>query len=183
MNPSSVPGGGPAHWSHHGTQRQQRSWISTQTLVPIGPAHSPWWSPDLDITVVLSGKQTSLLSLLLTTITTEGGKLFSNICPILSVCLSSFMCLPMMYEPFHFSNLPNSLPPYILKMNGSCLSSHQSRTKDPGWLSSHLLGRSQLGSSVRTFFKQVWLSSQGPWLVFRMNMFKHFLIVIVKKWM
>ena len=61
--------------------------------------------------MVSGGKQTSLLNLFLTVFTmNSGGKLKSNICPTLSIYLSSFMCLSMTYEPFHFSNSPNSLP-------------------------------------------------------------------------
>lgn len=176
-SPNSVPGGGPAHWSHHGTQWQQRSWISTQTLAPVGPAHSPSWSPDLNITMVLGGKQT--LPPQSAPHHHHHGPRWQTVVQRLPspLCLSSFICLPRMYEPFHFSNPPNSLP-HLFTQNEGPLSVF-TPIKDQG----PRLGWSQLGSSVRTFFKQVWLSSQGPWLVFRMNMFKHFLIVIVKNWM
>lgn len=60
------------------------------------------------------GKQTSLLSLLLTTVIMEmGGKL---VCPILSIYLYSFMCLSMAYELFHLSSSQQFSGPYFLKM-------------------------------------------------------------------
>ena len=65
---------------------------------------------------VLSCKPTSLLSLLLTAVTMDtGGKLASNICPILSICLYSFMCLSMVCGSFSFSNSLSFLPFISLK--------------------------------------------------------------------
>ena len=76
--------------------------------------------------MVLGGKQTSLLNLSLTVFTMDSGdKLASNNCPTLSIYLSSFMCLSMTYESFHFSTSLNSV------------------LFEPGWLSSHQLGRSK----------------------------------------
>lgn len=92
--------------------------------------------------MVPGGKQTSLLSLLLTLVTKyPGGKLAPNICLIPYIYLSSFMCLSTAaYEPFCFSN--NSLPLVYLKSRGSRLSFHQPGPKAQGFC---LLEKSRLG--------------------------------------
>ena len=95
--------------------------------------------------MVSGGKLTSLLNQLLTVFTMDSGdKLKSNICPTLSIYLSSFMCLSMTYEPFHFSNSPNSL------------------FFESGWFSYNQLGRSKQVRLCLTilFFLNIYLFFQ-----------------------
>lgn len=93
-----VPGDGKGHPDQYGTAAAVDPNTALEAAQPIG-----WHS-------VATGAMD------------PGGKLASNIFPLLSICFSSFMCLSTAHGPFCFSVSPIFPTPYFLKMTEStCL--------------------------------------------------------------